>query len=59
MHTINRTCILALAREKLFATDSTGDDVAHQWVPFWQVSSEVHLLPLVFLLDAEAGEAKI
>ena len=73
MHAVNWP-ILGLPREEFLTSDCTGHDIAHQWVTFWQVGGKIHFfpkittssikpqknhLPLVFLLDAQAGESKV
>ena len=59
MHPIDWSIIFALAREEFFTPDSTSHDIADKRVPFWEISGEVHLLPLVLLLDAEARETEV
>ena len=59
MHPIDWSIIFALAREEFFAPDSTSHNIADKRVSFWEISGEVHLLPLVLFLDAEAWETEV
>ena len=59
MHPIDWSIIFALAREEFFAPDSTSHNIADKRVSFWEISGEVHLLPLVLLLDAEARKTEV
>ena len=50
---------LPTGREKLLTADSACDDVADERIALGQICSEIHLLPLVSLLDSQTREAKM
>ena len=47
VHAIDWPCTFVLSGEKLLAADGTCYDVANERVALWQISCEVHLLPVV------------
>lgn len=58
MHSVYRS-IITTTREIFLALDSTGNDVAHKRVFLWQVSGEVHFLPLESFSDSQSRKSKI
>lgn len=58
MHSKDRPCFTTL-RKEFFASDSTCNNVAHEWVSFWQVCCEIHFLPLVALLNSQSWKSKV
>jgi hypothetical protein len=60
VHSENRGVLAFFLRKELFASDRARHDVADYWVPFGQVSREVHFLPFKALFEpVEPREAKI
>jgi len=47
VHAIDWPCTFILSGEKLLAADGTCYDVAYKRIALWQISCEVHLLPVV------------
>ena len=58
MHSVDWAVVVA-AGEEFLAFDGASDDVADKRILLGQVSSEVHLLPLKSLSDAQSWEAKV
>ena len=58
MHPVHRA-IFAAAREIFFAFDRTRNNIAYQGVFFWEISCEIHFLPLKSFSDTQPWEAKI
>lgn len=58
MHSVHRTIFLT-TWEEFFAFHCTCNDIANDWVLFWQVGSKVHFLPKITIKNCyEKGMGK-